>query len=515
MSGVTRRGAAVVVALGLVAACADDGSEPIAAPVTTEAADATTTTGAPTTTTEAATTTEPTSTTTTAPVAPEDVPYWSTACTEVAGDAGATSESDPATEQFTTLGAAPSLDLVMPDVVTSAGPYPSIATASRIPGGVLVGVYPTDYWPTVEEILYSSSLVAVNDDGSIRWRRCFDDDFETRRFSVAPAELEPDVAWVFGTAWDEPLRIVGVDLATGADVDFPVPLADLAEFGERGYGSSRFVVLGPRSGSGLVFDGDRLVVVDTLDGSTTDVPVPPSWIANEGGWLYLLDADPADGEVVIADRSPLPGESAALFVDGSWTQDPALQRELLPMRVTETFGEPFELRLFDGAGDLVWSVPDFHSVGREGFHWVVADDVVVAMRCPEWGTDGYCGWVGDEPPKEEMVGFDVDTGEALWTKDGSYAVPVLAGNTAIVTEWSDDTIASSGYVLLDLRTGERIGPDGDPWPEGSFVEECCGGYVYVHTELDGGVVIVTNEEHVRVWYPPELTRPTLTVDLMG
>lgn len=516
----------MVVALGLsAAACADDGSEPISAPSTSESTvdsttttdvgtttTAATTTEVATTTTEVATTTTGPEPTTTLPVEPAEFPYWSAACTEVAG-AAATFELDPALIEFSTLGAAPSLDLVMPQVVTSVGPSGSIAATSSIPGGVLVAVYPPDGWPTADEILYSSSLVAVNDDGSIRWRRCFDDDVETRRFAVAPAALGPDVAWVL--SGDEPFRIIGVDLATGADVELPLPAADLAELGERGAGSDRFLVLGPKLGGGLVVDGDRLLVVDTLDGSTTDVPVPPSWIANEGGWLFLVDTDPLDDEVVVADGAPSPGESAALYVDGSWTDDPAVRRELLPLQVTETFGEPFELRLYDGAGDLVWTVPEFHSVGREGFHWAVADDVVVAMRCPEWDADGYCGWVGDEPPTEEMVGFDVTTGAELWTRPGSAAVPVIAGSTAIVTDRDGDTSTSGGYVLVDLLTGERIGPDGDAWPEGSFTQECCGGDVYVNVRRDGGVVVATNQEHVRIWYPPEVTRPTATVDLMG
>ena len=521
MSGVTRRSAAVVAAMVLLAtACADDADDPISAPSTTEepaAATTAETTTAETTSTMAATTTTTgvTSTTTvTETTEPRELPYWTEECTEVAGDGGVAYAFDPTLEEFTTLGPAPTLDLVMPQVVTSAGPYGSIASTRTIPGGVLIGVYPPSGWPTADEMLSSSSLVAVNDDGTVRWRRCFDDDFETRRFAVAPADLEPDVAWVASTAWDEPLRIVGVDLATGADVAFPARAADLAGLTERGYGSSRVVVLGPQFTGGPVQADDRLLVVDTLDGSITDVPVPPSWVGSEGGWAYLIDADPADDEVVLADRAPGPNESAALYLDGSWTEDPAVQRDLLPLQVTESFGEPFELHLLDGSGDQLWAATDFHGIGREGFRWAIADDVVVAVRCAEWDTMGVCTWVDDEPPAEELVAFDLETGVELWSTPGGRALTAVAGNTALATARAGEVgLSADGYVLLDLTTGDAV--PGATWPAGSFDEGCCGEGEYLHVSRTGGVVVATDMDHVRVWYPPELTTPTVTVDLMG
>jgi hypothetical protein len=522
MSGVTWGGATFVVAAVLVgSACADDGGDPITAPAATEEPAIETTTTSPptattavvdtTTTSEAPPTTTPgTTTTVTGPTEPRDVPYWTDECTEATGDASASYVSSPGLDAFTTLGAAPSLDLVMPEVVMSTGPYGSIAGTAPIPGGVLVGVYPPDGWPVGDEPLTSSSLVAVDHDGSIRWRRCFDE-VETRRFAVAPAELEPTVAWVISTAWREPLSIVGVDLATGAAVPFPTDVTALAE---RGDGSGRFVVLGPRNGSGPIRADDRLMVIDTLDGATSEVPVPPSWVGVDGAWVQVVDADPSDDDYVLADGFPIGGETAAVLVDGAWTDDPTVQRDALPKQVTETFGEPYELRLFDGAGDLIWAAPDFHGISREGFHWAVADDVVLAMRCVNWDPDGYCGWVDDDPPQEELAAFDIETGRELWRREGAHAVPVLVDNRAIATDRDEQSVAPTGYVLLDLQTGERIGPEGDPWPSTAFAQECCGGDVYVNVQRHGAVVVATNMEHVRIWYPPELTTPTVTVDLM-
>ena len=124
---------------------------------------------------------------------PAGFPYWTAECTEQLDDRAVSYRFDDALGTFTTFGIAPTLDLTMPVVVTSAGPYGSIAGSSTIPGGVLVGVYPPDGWPVADEMLASSSLVAVNHDGTVRWRRCFDE-FETRGFAVAPAELDPGTA---------------------------------------------------------------------------------------------------------------------------------------------------------------------------------------------------------------------------------------------------------------------------------------------------------------------------------
>lgn len=526
MSGSRWRGAAVVAVFAMVAAaCADDGTDPISAPSSTVPAEVTTTAGSPTTTvgdgpttTGSSTTTSSSSTSTTSSTVtettePADVPYWTPTCAEVTGDGGASHSADPALRTFAGLGDAPTLDLVMPQVVTSAGPYGSIAATVPIPGGVLVGVYPPDGWPAADEVLYSSSLVAVDHDGTIRWRRCFGDDVETRRFAVAPASLGPEVAWVVSGAWNQPLSVLGVDLRTGADVAFPVEEEVLVGLGVRGFGDPRFLVLGPRIGDEPISGTERLLVVDTLDGSTTDVPLPRGSFGTSGGWVEVIDADPAADDFVLADRAGSTDQVTAVYVDGEWSDDPTHLRDLAPPRITETFGEPFELRLLDGAGELVWAVPGFHGISREGFRSAIADDVVVAMRCVEWDADGTCGWVGDEPPHEELVGFDLTSGEELWVRDGAHAVPVVAGNSAIVTDRVGDAVTSSGYVLIDLLTGERIGPDG-AWPDGAFAQECCGGDVYVNVQRHGAVVVATNMDHVRVWYPPELTTPTVTVDLM-
>ena len=293
---------------------------------------------------------------------------------------------------------------------------------------------------------------------------------------------------------------------------FPLDVSTLVQHG----GGSRYLVFGAAYGDRPFTAADRLTMFDALDGSSWLVPVPPAWIGGEGSWVQVLDPNPFDDEVVLADDFPIAGETASVFVDGEWTDAPAVQRNVLPPQVTESFGDPFELRLFDRAGDLIWAVSEFHSVGREGFHWAVADNVVLAMRCTSWDQNGYCGWVDDQPPQEELVGFDIETGEELWTSTGYREIPIVAGDVGIVSDVTGEFGSyDDGYVLVDLRSGERIGPKSGVWPSRSFVEECCGGYVYQHVERSGGVVIATDAEHVRVWYPPGFEMPTVSVDLMG
>jgi hypothetical protein len=93
------------------------------------------------------------------------------------------------------------------------------------------------------------------------------------------------------------------------------------------------------------------------------------------------------------------------------------------------------------------------------------------------------------------------------------------GNRAIMTlDDTGDGVADDGYVLVDLVTGERVDIDSESsntWPVGAFSEECCGGAEFVHVRQDGAIVIATNEDHIRVWYPPEHTFETVSVNLMS
>ncbi len=503
-------GEAVATTTTTTAAATTTTSPPPEPPADTSDVETSAPTIAPASTTAPATTDAPAS------GGSEDVPRWSTECVERVGDVVADRGFDSQLAAFTTVAAVPTLDLRLPFVETTADGsewFEPAARTSIVPGGVVVGTYPPSGWPTPERIT-SSSLVAVDRDGTVRWRRCFDD-VESRSFAVAPAALEPTTAWVITEGWQAPLQVVGVDLGTGADVPFPIDVTDRHVVGA----ADRFVLLGVRRDVEEIVSSDVLTLVDLLDGGTTAIPYPPGVVGRPAStpWFEIHDPDPVDDEVVVIVEGSSPGSARAAFVDGGWRDDAGTLRDVVPPTVATTFEEPFELRLVDGAGEVVWSVPEFHGPSREGFHWTVADDVVLAMRCLDWDPEGWCSWTDDGPPTEELVGFDRATGAELWTLPGPRAVPVLAGDRAIVTHDADgDGVAADGYVLIDLRTGESPAEnsgDVDAWPFGAFAEECCGGDEFVHVRRDGAVVIATNSTTVRVWYPPEATAGTTEVDL--
>jgi hypothetical protein len=489
----------LTIALVALAGCgggAED-SVPVASVASTDATTTTTDTEVIATTTVPV----PDGSTTTAPVpttAPE-VPYWTPGCTESAGNASSGGEVVPT---FVGLGRQPLLDIAIPGVVTSAGPYGSIASTRAIPGGVLVSVLPPNGWPTPDEVLTSSSLIAIDQDGTVRWRRCFVD-LEVAVVVVAPAPTQPTSAWVFSRAWNQPLEVVRVDLATGADVAFELDVTDLDVRGAGG----RFVVLGVGYDGPTIDAGSTMLVLDVLDGSIETVPYPPEAYGHPGDAYFTVhDADPEDAAAVIVLGSLWPGDARAARSGGAWTTDPDVLRAVLPPALSETYREPFELRLLDGAGDLIWAAEEFHGISREGFRWAIGDSVVVAVRCAEWDADGICSWVGDEPPREEVVAFDLASGDELWSTPGARAFPVVVGDLGI------GTVDGGGYELVDLRTGARVG---GPWPAGSFDQECCGGDDYVHVERDGGLVVATAQDRVRVWYPESATSATVAVDAMG
>ncbi|MFZ9041470.1 MAG: hypothetical protein ACO225_07310 [Ilumatobacteraceae bacterium] len=488
-----------LLAMALIALAGCGGGTEVSAPVASVVPMEATTTA--TDVEVVATATVPDESTTTAPVpttAPE-VPYWTPGCAESEGNGLGSGEVVP---EFVGLGRQPSLDIAIPGVVTSAGPYGSIASTRAIPGGVLVSVLPPNGWPTPDEILTSSSLVAIDHDGTVRWRRCFVD-LEVARVVVAPAPTRPTSAWVFSRAWDQPLEVVRVDLATGADVAFEIDVTDLEV---RGVGG-RFVVLGVGSDGPTIDAGSEMLLLDVLDGSIETVPYPPEAHGHPGDAYFTIhDADSADSDAVIVLGSLSPGDARAVRSGGVWTTDPDVLRAVLPPAVSETFGEPFELRLLDVAGGLIWAAEEFHGISREGFRWAIGDSVVVAVRCAEWDADGICPWLGDEPPREEVVAFDLASGDELWSTPGARAFPVVAGDLGI------GTIDDGGYELVDLRTGARVG---GPWPAGSFDQECCGGDDYVHVERDGGLVVATAWDRIRVWYPESATSATVAVDAMG
>lgn len=403
---------------------------------------------------------------------------------------------------FTTLGAAPSLDVVLPPGV---GGTPT-AVVRQVPGGVLVGVFPPAFESGDGTELPTSSLTVLDHDGTIRWHRSFGTD--SIGFAVPPAELAPTLLWVTRSSGGGPRRLSAIDLATGSDSPNSKPFADLVARRR----TSRFVLLNDEPAGRTVDGSTRLTVVDLLTGSPVEVPYPVQLLgmSPDAGNVDILDPDPLDAEFVLA-LSPDPyAAPQSVFVGGSWTNDPSAMASVNPARLRR---ETSRLEWVDGAGRTVWGLPDFHRSPREGLHETVAGGVVLALRCRAW-DESSCLANADGVVEEELVALDAATGALLWTLPGLREIPVAGASTAIIGIASGEFGSpTGGYVQIDLRSGARVDPDATPWPPGAFEEACCGDSDYVFVTTDGAVVAATNRDRIRIWYPPEASRPTVTVSI--
>jgi hypothetical protein len=219
--------------------------------------------------------------------------------------------------------------------------------------------------------------------------------------------------------------------------------------------------------------------------------------------ITIHDADPLDTSYVLVDGD-YPFDPAVWIDTGDgWTDDAAEIAATLPPILRDTYNDPRELQLLDAAGEPIWTVENFGGFGREGFHSAVADSVALATDCAD-GVSEECS----------LLAFDIDTGRRLWSLPGYRSVPVVVGDRAIISDNQSEVAAAHGYVLIDLRTGEPV-DESSAWPVASFAVECCGGGDYVYVHRDGGVVFAVDGDHVRVWFPPELTDSTTQVDVVG
>jgi hypothetical protein len=229
-------------------------------------------------------------------------------------------------------------------------------------------------------------------------------------------------------------------------------------------------------------------------------------------WYEPVDLD---GDSVLTATGLSSATPDFVYLDGSWSGDPDDLRMLPPkLKIGYDADDP-GLRLLDGAGDAIWTVPDFHTISREGFNSAVTDSVVLAMDCLSWTEENSCAWVGDQPPEERLVANDVETGDELWSRPGARAFAAIDGDRGIMIDDLDGDGELDGWRLIDLRTGDlAAGETVTEWPRYDiFFNECCGAGDYVWTRLDGGVLFESTGDHLRVWLPPEVTTPTVSVDL--
>lgn len=416
-------------------------------------------------------------------------------------------EDDPALEHFGPLGAAPALD------ITTGWPglLNENADVTRVSGGTAVVLHAGWSEP-------GWSLTVINDDGSIRWRRC---SLQTALGQVLPtahalvvAETpDPAAPYPPPTTW----RLL--DNATGADagvLDIPADDYVLLSFDDV-TSAARFVLFGKTrqyDPAGVIVPlevGETLRILDTETMALTALPYPLDFYsgARSGSWIQL------DGSTVVSDGWILKEHGdeyptvKAVFVDGAWSTDPGVVRSAV---ATAAFSGDRGWSGFDPFGNVVWTIPDKQVYITEGPEWREDGDLDLLSVCARYESteDG-----GIQCVSPGLLGVEGETGTILWELAGHRQIAAVGDGYAIVDDGTLDPNAArpaGGWSMIDTETGLSV--EGQVWPDfetfdmgGSMEED--GMWV----RRDGGVVIAVNGEHIRVWMPAGYSNGTIDVSL--
>jgi DNA-directed RNA polymerase specialized sigma24 family protein len=135
-------------------------------------------------------------------------------------------------------------------------------------------------------------------------------------------------------------------------------------------------------------------------------------------------------------------------------------------------------------GRVVWTAPDVVLPPGDVFRAITVDDTVLAQTCAE--VDGVV-----DCDAGELRGYDLASGELLWSRPGSHRLAASGDGVALVGD-----VAS--WELVDVRTGDGI--DGRRWDDPSLfdvgdVDDV--GFV----QVDRGALVVARPGAVSVWLP--------------
>jgi hypothetical protein len=426
------------------------------------------------------------------------------------------------------LGGGPALNIALPGFRFNLGEVPggTGGAVARIPGGYLASVTVAE--PSNFTTLYGQSiLMAVNDDGTIRWRQCRTDGFTGEMFVALGADLVPTQAVIVVAQGPQTTNTVEfdhriIDLADGRDEGTvhdravaagldPAYVADQV----RGRHDRFLLLTGSSQDFGVpdraVTSRDRIV---RLDLSTMQVEVlrpPRAALGLKMGapWLSLTEAgDPAvraGGFEDIAHR-PL-----ALHHGGAWLGETAAGPELwgasFPLQVVLREDQPPQavLAAVDAHGATVWSRSDVVSQG-EAAASLTGGATTIAIICLVAVPPGGC-------PSEGLVGLDTTSGAERWRLNGAYTLGFAANDLAMVEPLGRTSVGP--WQLIDLRTGSVVGT-GQQWSDpNAFASDdggCCATIDV--TRQTGGMVTALHAGHISVWLPLSLTpRRTLFVVL--
>ena len=489
-----------VVAAGLVlAACAgDDGDSlgsvlesvattpevvstaPTTVPPTTPAPE----TSAATTAPPPPTTTEPAPPTTAFAPGPGD-DRWTPACVDQPAPDTQPAADDSTLDVFGPLGTEPGMEFALPlhRSDASSEPEPSSVAIERVPGGLALLVRPSSYLVDA----HGAIVTVVDHDGTVRWRRCIGGIDAAGLLAGGSTML----VGTYGPAAS--VRWLAFDPVSGADVE---PPAEIAGFSAYPYGD-RHVLLRRFDEQPVAADRENLTLFDRATGELEAIPYPPSADGKIPGEVEFVFS----GDVLVHGDGYHP--PVGVYDGERWLIDPESLAELVAAEAVYDFaGGGWSGR--DGAGNVLWTKPDWLDVSGEGFRSIATEGVTLLVACRDSTFDPATGLCADT----FFAGVETLTGEVLWERPGRQAAPVAANGLAIVTT-GDDT-----YTMIDVRTGEPVDAT-QVWPGGSFQQGCCGEDEFLWSGRRGGVVVAVDYEHVAVYYPRDFTSDTVTVDLLA
>lgn len=413
---------------------------------------------------------------------------WTPACVERFG-AGLPAPADTGLGEFGPLGVVPGLDIAVPSYRSPAhaeAVVPNVQVA-RVDGGVVIIARPFDGQDTDAHV-----LSVVDDDGSVRWRRCGSVFAGTLMTAPGAGEVTVEEYPPPGVSGSERLRTF--DLATGEDRE---PVAVPKGLDVRTSDGS-FTVFGP-SDDRIPTADDRLAVIDHRSGQVHEIPYPAD-PAVPAFRHELQVIDDGSGEFRVLQRVEGPQSAVRnVWADGAWHADEATILDAAGITAVNTLDHGWEGR--NGLGEVVWTRPDLLDLGREGFRSAESGTTTLINAClerAEFGCD-----------RGSLFGIDTATGETRWERTALRGVAAVGDGVAIITN-----DAGAGWEMIDTLTGDLL-DESQRWDGIElFEQQCCGGGEYVWVGRDGGVVFAVNSDRIRVWYPSDRTDATIDTSLM-
>jgi hypothetical protein len=424
-------------------------------------------------------------------------------CNEITGDPDRVYEDDPLLAKFGPLGSAPALDITV-DRSAVLEPYTNVI---RVPGGTALLVQ--THWPQEQ----AWSMTVVNDDGSIRWRRCG----QSTVVGLLPAspavllgEQTSNVAGVVYAAWRE------LDSSSGNDtgvLDLPTDVQLLTT------GSTRFALFGKQQ----VFDtqghpqpgppDDMMRLIDRQTLAMTELPYPPAYYSGASyASMQIVETDEApDGWFLKQFGDQYPAIDS-VFVDGTWTTDPGRIRSLVPIAAFSPYGQGGLWTGLDPLGGTAWTVPDRVAFVTEGPEWHEAGDIDLLSACQRYDTTADGGWVCVSP---SLLGVDGESGTILWELPGHRQVQAAADGYALIGDEHESLLDGSppaAWLMIDTATGQPV--DGQAWDYSTFETDYYSmEQINKWVRRDDGIVVAVKDDHVRIWMPVGVSNGTASVSL--